>query len=117
MIKILKIQGLITISMSLFAYFISGGNAALSVFIGCVITALNIVSMGFISNAILKKKSIAQAFLVVVFKYPLLIGILYKLIRERIVDANWLLLGLGTLLVTGVISALLNKEEAENEQN
>ncbi len=88
----------------------------MSVFLGCGITALNIISMGFISTAILKKKSIAQAFLVVVFKYPLLIGILYKLIRERLVDANWLLLGLGTLLVTGVLSAFLNKEAAENEQ-
>ena len=112
MIKILKLQALITISISLFAYFVSGRSAALSVFIGCVISALNLVSMGFIATAILKKKSIAQAFLVVVFKYPLLIGILYKLIKERIVDANWLLLGLGTLLVTGVFAAILHKEEA-----
>jgi hypothetical protein len=116
MIRILKIQALLTISATLFAYFIGGGSAALSLLVGCVITALNIVSMGFISNAILKKKSIAQAFLVVVFKYPLLIGVLYKLIRERLVDANWLLLGLGTLLVTGLVSALFQKESAENEQ-
>lgn len=108
---LLKLQALITISISLFAYFIAGWGAATSVFIGCVITVLNIVSMGFMARALLQKKSIALAFVIIVLKYPLLIGLLYRLIKDRRVDTTWLLVGLGTLLITGLLAAFIQQED------
>ncbi len=84
-----------------------GYGQVLSYAFGGLIISINFFTLAIVLKAISGEKSVAFALLLVVFKYAILGYIIYYLVEQKSLDLLALSLGLGSLVITGPIAAIL----------
>ncbi|GIL17194.1 MAG: hypothetical protein BroJett040_09450 [Oligoflexia bacterium] len=88
-------------------------RSAQSFLYGGLLVLLNLSAHGLIWSWIVRKKLIALAVSLIVFKYAIFGVIIFLLVRSNQVDPLWFSLGVGSLLITGIFKAVffLNRKQ------
>lgn len=73
--------------------------------IGGALITLNIMISAKLWNWVLEKKLVALAVSLIVFKYPILVIIIIRLLREPWIEPLWFCLGLGSFTASSLIFA------------
>jgi hypothetical protein len=111
MIKITAISSFVAAAIfSMILYFTSGLETAVSCLFGGTVMVLNLFGLWFLWKLIFSKKSIALAVLVIIFKYLILGLILWNLNQIQWIRPLGFVLGLGSLLVGVLCTALFRKQ-------
>ncbi|MFN7262392.1 MAG: ATP synthase subunit I [Pseudobdellovibrionaceae bacterium] len=92
---------------SLFILIFNTPQNAGSFLSGAMLITLNMYLLEWSWGRILKKKLIAMGFLIIVFKYALLAGLVYLLTKFHMVNLVWMVAGLSTLVLTGLLGAFI----------
>jgi len=85
-------------------YLLAGQNG-LSVACGTATSLLNIVTLGFTWRLLLAKKLVALMILIIVFKFALLVWILYAAARSEYIHLGWFGLGLGMIIPSSLVTS------------
>jgi len=109
----LAIQLFIGFVGSLLLAEIKGNESAASYACGCGLIFLNVLTLTILWSFIYRKKFVALSVAIIIFKYAILGVILYKLFALPWVDKIWLCVGLGSLLVTTLLFAVLAPERKD----
>ena len=78
---------------------------------GAVMMGLNLGILAWLWGRIVKKKQIALALVVIVFKYAILGLILYKILSSPWLEPIWFCVGIGTLMVSLFAVTLMTDTE------
>lgn len=80
---------------------------------GVLVVLFNVATLYFVWSRILRKKFIALALGIIVFKYAILGLIIYRLLHTEWLSAIWFSVGLSTLMLGSLIFALFGPEISE----
>ncbi len=105
--KFLYLQTLCTLVIGIGLYFFALQNQLIGMLIGSLIMTLNVVSVVWVWDRILRKKSIALGAAVIVTKYGLLATTLFLATHLPSVSAFGLLLGLTSVVPSVVLVVFL----------
>jgi hypothetical protein len=86
---------------------------ALSYAVGVGIVLFNVITLFFVWSRFLRKKFIALALGIIVFKYAILGLIIYRLLHTSWLSPIWFCVGLGSLMLGSLIFALFGPEISE----
>ena len=99
----------------LLTYLVST-QGAVSFTEGALIIAANLLLLTWTWKKILSKKLIALATTVIVFKYAIFGAIIYLILNHPNTDKLWFGVGLGTMMVTGLMFAVLNSIKGQKQE-
>jgi hypothetical protein len=102
-----------SIILSIILFFTTGFETAISCLFGGTVMVVNLFGLSFLWKLIFSKKSIALAVLVIIFKYLILGLILWNLNQIQWIRPLGFVLGLGSLMIGVVTTALLKKRIPE----
>lgn len=80
---------------------------------GVVVVLFNVVTLYFVWSRVFRKKFIALALGIIVFKYAILGLIIYRLLHTEWLDILWFCAGLSSLMLGSLIFALFGPEVDE----
>lgn len=89
-------------------------RAMLSFAVGAGIVAFNMFTHTWVWKKIIAKKFVALAVISIVLKYAFIAALLYTYSSH--LEANWILLGLSSILLTGLASGFLKGSIMEGEK-
>ncbi len=92
-------------------------QSAASFAMGCGLVLFNVLTLAWAWSRLFKKKLIALAAGIIVFKYAILGIIMYKLLSLDWVDKLWLSIGLSSLVVSALFYASFAPTADEEEEN
>lgn len=92
------------------AYFGGYGRSA-SFLSGALIVEVNLVLHILVWGFFVRKKLIAFAATVIVFKYGILAAIIYKILQMDWSDPIWFCVGVSTLVLSAVVFGISRKED------
>jgi len=87
-------------------------SATISVLSGALVSSLNLAFLVFTWPAILRKKQVALGTLSIVFKFALLVGILYFVSRSGVISLGWFSIGLGTVIPAVILTTVSEVKRA-----
>lgn len=105
--KILAFQAGFTLVVSAAIALFMGPQSGASFLAGGLLIVAELASLIVIAQSLIRKKSIALTFVIIVLKYPLLAGVIYYLTRSSFLEPAWFLIGIGSLIVTALVSLKL----------
>jgi hypothetical protein len=104
--KIAIIQALcMAIPAPIFLYF-SAQQQLISFLIGSFLILLDVALMGLGYGLIFKKKLVALAIGIIVFKYAILGIIIFQLVKQPWLSSLWFCLGIATFAITAMVYAI-----------
>lgn len=105
--KVLAFQtGISLLFAGLIAAFFDPYSGA-SFLAGGLLIVGELASLMVVAESLIRKKSIALTFVIIVLKYPLLAGVIYYLTRSSFLEPVWFLIGIGSLILTALVSLKL----------
>ena len=109
--KILGLQALIGLAGVILGGALSDGRGAASAAIGVLIMLANVLLHSLVWTALVrKKKLVAFAVLIIVFKYAILSAIIFKLLGIAWISLGWFSAGVGSFVISVLIVALTREE-------
>lgn len=115
--KFFLFQTLLTVLGPLLLLFLHGWRVAASFGLGALVILVNVALMAWAWNRILRKKLVALALSLIVFKYAILGAILYQILKTPWVSALWFCAGIGTLMLAAMGAALSGENVDEQGTN
>ena len=110
------LQLAVTLIGSLVLYTWRDPLSAASYAAGAGLVLLNVISMGLLWFHVIRKKLIALSLSIIVFKYPILGIIIYKLLSFTWINRVWFSVGLASLVVTALFFAALSPRGSSTEE-
>jgi hypothetical protein len=107
------IQVILTAVGGLFLTALLNWHAAASFTIGGLIVLGNVSVFAWVWRRVVQKKLVALSVALIVFKYAILGAILYLVLKTAWVQPLWFCIGLGTLLVAAIGTALISDAEGD----
>lgn len=114
--KALKFQVIVSISIALIIASFYSTQSSISFLCGSILIFLNLFILFWVWSRILSKKLIALAVSVIVIKYAIFGLIIYVVLKNPAIQPLWFSVGIGTILVTSLLTAL-DHANAENKEN
>ncbi|MCB0347984.1 MAG: hypothetical protein KDD37_04075 [Bdellovibrionales bacterium] len=112
LLNIVHILGVLLLSVGLKAF---GFEHIASFVFGGLVTTVNFYTLAIVLNAFTSEKSVALALLLVVFKYAILGYFIYYLVGQNNLHLLGFALGVGSLIITGPVAALLITKQARGK--
>jgi uncharacterized membrane protein YczE len=110
---LIQLATLVVISPILLIF--NGIQQAASFSIGAAMVLINLTVLTWTWSRILKKKQIAIATTIIVFKYGIFAAMIYWVLQDPLTHAGWFCVGLSTLLTTVLLTAMINVMEKNKE--
>ena len=98
-------------------YTFLGGKDLGSFIVGSSLSILNSFLLGITWRFILMKKRIALAISVIVFKYAILIVLIYSFVMSKVFDLAWLSLGIASVAGVGIPWSLIAAKKINREDS
>ena len=111
--KLLIIQTIVTSMVVALATVVASPQAGLSCFLGSFIVSTSLVIMQICLSLMAKKKLVALVFLLIVIKYAILGTTVYVLLQQPWLHIWGFSAGVGVVVVTAFIGALMKLDSAE----
>lgn len=105
--KIIAFQAGFTLVVSAAIALLLTPQSGASFLAGGLLIVGELASLVVVAQSLIRKKSIALTFVIIVLKYPLLAGVIYYLTRSSFLEPAWFLIGIGSLIVTALVSLKL----------
>jgi hypothetical protein len=112
---LILLQIAVSLFGALFVLIFNTPQNAGSFLSGAMLIALNMYLLDLSWGQVLKKKLVAMSFLIIVFKYALLTGLVYLLAHSRMINLVWMVAGLSSLVLTGLLGAFIHRLKVENQ--
>ena len=103
---LLTTHALLGVFAAALTYFFAGPQAALSLGVGAVVMFANLIVLGVTWQNILAKKLVALSVGVIVFKFAILIWIIYIVATSERLYHGWFAGGLALIVVSSLATAL-----------
>lgn len=87
-------------------YFFIDPKTAVSFILGSAVFGINLALIAFSWGHILKKKLVALSISVIVFKFALLVWIIYLVANDNRLSLFWFSIGMGVVIITALATAL-----------
>ena len=91
-------------------------TATVSVLSGALASALNLIFLVVSWPLILQKKQVALGMMGIVFKFALLVGILYFVAESKIISLGWFAIGLGTVIPSVILATVFEVNRGRSLQ-
>ena len=99
------------------SFLFFNGQWAISFGVGSLFSIFNAALLGFVWQCILNKKRIALAISVIVFKYAILIVLIYSFVMSKVFDLAWLSLGIASVAGVGILWSLIAAKKINREDS
>ena len=110
-------QGLITLIGSLVALEMGDLLSAASLAAGGMLVLVNVALTAYLVMQMIRKKQIALSVTIILSKYSILGAIVFSLLSAAWVQKGWLVIGLGSLVVSAPLYAFYISTRKEEDED